>query len=100
MLHEMSGPPFDENRVFPHIAMASLLPRPPSVNQRSELQSKENNMTTAPGVPFPRLSRISASHAVAHNTMAPEDTSADDDGLAAFLSVRRRLFGIAYRMLG
>jgi RNA polymerase sigma-70 factor (ECF subfamily) len=28
------------------------------------------------------------------------DTGADDDGLSAFLSVRRRLFGIAYRMLG
>jgi RNA polymerase sigma-70 factor (ECF subfamily) len=28
------------------------------------------------------------------------DTGPDDDGLAAFLSVRPRLFGIAYRMLG
>lgn len=28
------------------------------------------------------------------------ETSALDDGLSAFVSVRPRLFGIAYRMLG
>lgn len=33
------------------------------------------------------------------NTTVRVDTGADDDGLSAFLGARRRLFGIAYRML-
>lgn len=31
---------------------------------------------------------------------SPVDTDVADDGLSAFVSVRPRLFGIAYRMLG
>jgi RNA polymerase sigma-70 factor (ECF subfamily) len=33
-------------------------------------------------------------------SVTPRDPSEDDDGLPAFLDVRARLFGIAYRMLG
>ena len=33
-------------------------------------------------------------------TGVPDGRSAHDDGLSAFLGVRPRLFGIAYRMLG
>jgi len=51
-------------------------------------------MTDAPGVP----SRP-ASSADAAGT-GEGKTSTYDDGLSVFLSVRRRLFGIAYRMLG
>lgn len=36
----------------------------------------------------------------ANTSRASEKISTDDDGLSAFLSVRPRLFGIAYRMLG
>ena len=35
-----------------------------------------------------------------HKTSRPDAPAPYDDGLAAFLSVRPRLFGIAYRMLG
>jgi RNA polymerase sigma factor (sigma-70 family) len=43
----------------------------------------------------------SAHLASSANTSRPsEKISTDDDGLSAFLSVRPRLFGIAYRMLG
>ena len=35
-----------------------------------------------------------------HKTNRPDATGAYDDGLSAFLSMRGRLFGIAYRMLG
>jgi DNA-directed RNA polymerase specialized sigma24 family protein len=33
------------------------------------------------------------------NTEAPDSTKPSDDGLAAFVSARPRLMGIAYRML-
>src|SRR5688572_27853844 len=36
----------------------------------------------------------------ANDSRALDTISTCDDGLSAFLSVRRRLFGIAYRMLG
>jgi RNA polymerase sigma factor (sigma-70 family) len=38
--------------------------------------------------------------AVARDVSSQPAWSVDDDGLSAFLSVRPRLFGIAYRMLG
>jgi RNA polymerase sigma-70 factor, ECF subfamily len=57
-------------------------------------------MTTALGVTLSKESLTGASHSVAAETVAPEGRSAHDDGLSAFLSVRPRLFGIAYRMLG
>jgi len=51
-------------------------------------------MTAASGVPFQPASSDDASPAVASETVT------HDDGLSAFMSVRPRLFGIAYRMLG
>jgi RNA polymerase sigma factor (sigma-70 family) len=51
-------------------------------------------MTTALAVASQPASRADASRAAASMT------SIDDDGLSAFMSVRPRLFGIAYRMLG
>jgi hypothetical protein len=48
-------------------------------------------MTVAPAVSS-RPVNAAAAHAGEHNP--------HDDGLSAFLSVRPRLFGIAYRMLG
>ena len=51
-------------------------------------------MTTALGIPSQPASIADASRAEENNT------SAYDNGLSAFMSVRRRLFGIAYRMLG
>ena len=51
-------------------------------------------MTTAPGVPSRPASRAAVPRA------GERKTSPDDDGLSAFLKVRPRLFGIAYRMLG
>lgn len=55
-------------------------------------------MTTASGAP-PSQKSSRASDRMAGETRAPKGTRADDDGLGAFLSVRPRLFGIAYRML-
>jgi RNA polymerase sigma-70 factor (ECF subfamily) len=51
-------------------------------------------MTTAPGAPSQPASIADASRA------GESRTGTHDDGLSAFLSVRPRLFGIAYRMLG
>ena len=51
-------------------------------------------MTTALGVPSQSASIEDASRAEENNT------NTDGDGLSAFMSVRPRLFGIAYRMLG
>jgi len=51
-------------------------------------------MSTAPVVPFPPASIADAARA------GEKTTSISDDGLSAFMSVRPRLFGIAYRMLG
>jgi RNA polymerase sigma factor (sigma-70 family) len=50
-------------------------------------------MTTALGVPSQAASIADASRA------AENKTNTYDDGLSAFMSVRPRLFGIAYRML-
>jgi RNA polymerase sigma-70 factor (ECF subfamily) len=44
-----------------------------------------------------RINRVSATNA---SSPGESKTSTYDDGLSAFLSVRPRLFGIAYRMLG
>ena len=46
-------------------------------------------------------SRVSSQSASSVNAprAAESKTSTDDDGLSAFMSVRPRLFGIAYRML-
>jgi RNA polymerase sigma factor (sigma-70 family) len=57
-------------------------------------------MTTARGVPVSPSSRAGTLHKVTAETAAPLELGAFDDGLSAFLSVRPRLFGIAYRMLG
>ena len=51
-------------------------------------------MTAALGVPSQPASSADASRA------GESKTSTYDDGLSAFMSVRPRLFGIAYRMLG
>jgi len=51
-------------------------------------------MTTALGVPSQPVSIADASRA------KENQTSSYDNGLSAFMSVRPRLFGIAYRMLG
>ena len=51
-------------------------------------------MTAALGVPSQPASSADAARA------GESKTSTCDDGLSAFLSVRPRLFGIAYRMLG
>ena len=56
-------------------------------------------MTTALGVSLRPSSAAIASQAAARTTVASTGISAADDGLSAFLSVRPRLFGIAYRML-
>jgi RNA polymerase sigma-70 factor, ECF subfamily len=45
-------------------------------------------------------SRVDASHSEQSKPAAYVAARAFDDGLSAFLSVRPRLFGIAYRMLG
>jgi RNA polymerase sigma factor (sigma-70 family) len=44
--------------------------------------------------------RSNSSHAGVSKHAAPPFATRPDDGLSAFLSVRPRLFGIAYRMLG
>ena len=51
-------------------------------------------MTTVFGVPAPPARSADVSRGVEHKTWT------HDDGLSAFLNVRPRLFGIAYRMLG
>jgi RNA polymerase sigma factor (sigma-70 family) len=56
-------------------------------------------MTAAPGVPSQSASSVDASQAGASNSTDPVTTSTYNDGLSAFLGVRRRLFDIAYRML-
>jgi RNA polymerase sigma factor (sigma-70 family) len=54
----------------------------------------ETSMTAALGIP-------SQAASIADASRAPDNkTSTHDDGLAAFMSVRPRLFGIGYRMLG
>jgi hypothetical protein len=55
-------------------------------------------MTTALGVPFQPRSSVNASHA-GDSKHAVRVTAWPDDGLSAFLGVRPRLFGIAYRSL-
>jgi len=51
-------------------------------------------MTAAPGIPSQSASSAYVSRA------RQSKTTAHDDGVSAFMSVRPRLFGIAYRMLG
>jgi RNA polymerase sigma factor (sigma-70 family) len=55
-------------------------------------------MTTGLGTPSPP-SHVSPPHIVTRDAIAITDAIADE-GLPAFLSVRPRLFGMAYRMLG
>ena len=54
-------------------------------------------MTTGPGIPSPP-SDVSPPRAVARDAIGTDAVA--DEGLAAFLRVRPRLFGIACRMLG
>jgi RNA polymerase sigma factor (sigma-70 family) len=65
-----------------------------------EAARQGDHMTTALGVPLSPSSRASTFHNATAETAAPVELGAHDDGLSAFLSVRPRLFGIAYRMLG
>lgn len=65
-----------------------------------EPKRKGNSMTAAPDVPSQPASSVDASHAGASNSAGPVATGTYNDGLSTFLSVRPRLFGIAYRMLG
>jgi RNA polymerase sigma factor (sigma-70 family) len=62
-------------------------------------RAEEISMSTALGVPS-QPSNANAAHAGKSNPSATVATRTYDDGLSAFLSVRPRLFGIAYRMLG
>jgi RNA polymerase sigma-70 factor, ECF subfamily len=57
-------------------------------------------MTTAPALPSRRPWSAPASYAAAGTPITAVDTDPDDGGLSAFSRVRRRLYGIAYRMLG
>lgn len=57
-------------------------------------------MTTALGTALSPRSRAGTSQPASGETAARVEPGAHDDGLSAFLSVRPRLFGIAYRMLG
>jgi RNA polymerase sigma factor (sigma-70 family) len=57
-------------------------------------------MTTALGIPLSPRSRAGTSQTATGATAAPVEPGTEDDGLSAFLRVRSRLFGIAYRMLG
>src|SRR5262245_19314023 len=65
-------------------------------HERDQSQQAEGKpiMTTALGVLSQPASIADASRAREHRTRTY------DDGLSAFMSVRSRLFGIAYRMLG
>ncbi len=71
-----------------------------SLSAKADLncRAKETSVTTALGVPSQPPSSVSASHAGDSKHAVPLATC-PDDGLSAFLSVRPRLFGIAYRML-
>jgi RNA polymerase sigma-70 factor (ECF subfamily) len=57
-------------------------------------------MTTAVGVPLRRSTVENDPHIAERTPMAPADARVDDGGLSAFLGVRARLFGVAYRVLG
>jgi RNA polymerase sigma factor (sigma-70 family) len=57
-------------------------------------------MTTTLGVLSQPASSVGAAHGEESNPAGPAATSTYNEGLSAFLSVRSRLFGIAYRMLG
>jgi RNA polymerase sigma factor (sigma-70 family) len=57
-------------------------------------------MTTAPALPSRRPWRSPASHPAAFRPITAVNADPDDGGLSAFFRVRRRLYGIAYRMLG
>lgn len=52
-----------------------------------------------PDAQFLRPSWVSGSRTAIQSKFVRADTSADDDGLPAFLNARRRLFGIAYRIV-
>jgi RNA polymerase sigma-70 factor (ECF subfamily) len=57
-------------------------------------------MALAPGVPSQQASSVDGSHEGASNSGGAVATITCKDGLSTFLSARRRLFGIACRMLG
>lgn len=60
----------------------------PSVIQRSKSRTQ-----------FQPPLYVGGSHTTIRNTVVRPETGPNDDGLSAFLSTRRRLFGIAYRIL-
>ena len=80
---------------FGGIDVALSFPQP-HVNQ----SVRGTSMTAVLGVPSQPASSVDASHAGESNPAGSVATSANSDGLSAFLSVRPRLFGIARRMLG
>jgi RNA polymerase sigma factor (sigma-70 family) len=70
-----------------------------SVTAFGQTPAKEISMSTAVVVPS-QHSSANGSHAGESKPAAAASTSTREDGLSAFLRVRPRLFGIAYRMLG
>lgn len=79
------------SRVSAHLGTSWLLHRAMWTNR---LPFTLRSMSTALDVPRQLASGANASRA------GESRTSSSDDGLSAFMSVRPRLFGIAYRMLG
>jgi RNA polymerase sigma-70 factor (ECF subfamily) len=71
-----------------------------SVRHTLNQSARGTSMTAALGVPSQPASSVDGSHGGESNPAGPVATSTYSDGLSAFLSVRPRLLGIAYRMLG
>jgi RNA polymerase sigma-70 factor (ECF subfamily) len=88
-----------KNVRFASLPVASMLPcRWPSAT-REPKRKGETSMTAAHGVPSKPPSIVDGSHGRETYPAGPVATSTCNDGLSAFLSLRPRLFGIAYRML-
>jgi RNA polymerase sigma factor (sigma-70 family) len=69
----------------------------------AHLPEREAITDFSQGVPIVAVQKLARYWATEYDwrqAEAPVETSTDDDGLSAFLNVRPRLFGIAYRMLG
>jgi RNA polymerase sigma factor (sigma-70 family) len=69
----------------------------------ARLPERETVTDFSQGVPIDAVQKLARYWATEYDwrqAEAPDETSTDDDGLSAFLNVRPRLFGIAYRMLG
>jgi RNA polymerase sigma factor (sigma-70 family) len=70
----------------------------------AHLPERETVTDFSQGVPLDTVQKLARYWATEYDwrkvEARPVETSTDDDGLSAFLNVRPRLFGIAYRMLG